>query len=163
MDFEPVPAGTLPPAALVLRGSDPNLAVPTANSLNTSLGVSLHAVNAAGGQRHLKYSGVSGLIAGAFFTRDPAVLQSLLHGAVPSPAKLRALWTYLTANGIDATAPRTPEHIVETIEAIVATWVTAAVVPPEAILVVADLTTRGPRSRGSPPRRWRRYTRATGW
>ena len=145
MDFEAVPAGTLPAAALVLRGPDPNLSVPAGNSLDTCVGASLHAVNAAGGLRHFKYSGIGGLLAGAFFTRDPAVLQALLHGSVIAPAKLWALWLYFTANGINAATASTPSYILTAIEAIVATWAAPGAVPAAATLTAADLfTTEAP-------------------
>ena len=43
-DFVAVPAGTLPVAALALRGADPSLCFATADSFNTTLGVALCVV-----------------------------------------------------------------------------------------------------------------------
>jgi hypothetical protein len=39
MDFVAVPAGTLPAAALALRGADPSVSFATADSFNTTLGI----------------------------------------------------------------------------------------------------------------------------
>ena len=50
--------------------------------------------------RSSSYSSVSGALSGFAFTRDPAVLTSLLHGSVLTPAKLLAIFTFLTQNGV---------------------------------------------------------------
>ena len=41
-----------------------------------------------------------GNLSGYAYSRAPTVFTSLLHGSVVSPAKLRALWPYLTQNGL---------------------------------------------------------------
>ena len=95
MDWEPVPVGTLPPAALTARGADHDLDFAAGDSVEVALG---HSVS-------LCQSGISSVAGGDFATlrslgapvlisipTDAAVLTHLVRGAVPGPAKLRALW-----------------------------------------------------------------------
>ena len=50
MDWEPVPAGTLPPAALTARGADHDLDFAAGDSIEVALGSSLWIRNVVGGR-----------------------------------------------------------------------------------------------------------------
>jgi hypothetical protein len=54
------------------------------------------------GYIQLRNSSFGGALAGYFLTTDPAVIAQFVHGAVPVPAKLRALWLYFIGNGVPA-------------------------------------------------------------
>ena len=107
MDFVAVPAGTMPAAALTLRGPDHEVDLAAADDFVTVLGTALAARVAVGGRKRMDYSSVSGMLSGHLFTRDPAVLQAPLHGSVAAPAKLRALWLQLIADGLPANVAMT--------------------------------------------------------
>ena len=101
MDFVAVPAGTLPVAALALRGADPSVSFATADSFNTTLGATLCVIPGAAGQVEAAYSNVAGELVGALFTSDPAVLDTATILAVIDPAKMRVAWLRLLADGLD--------------------------------------------------------------
>ena len=104
MDFEAVAAGTGPFAALLLRGPDHSIEYLQSDAFNTVLGDATISVAAvAANTRSSPYSSVSGVLAGFTYTRDPLVLTDLLHGSVLSPTKLRAVFHFLTQNGIATT------------------------------------------------------------
>ena len=104
MDFVAVPAGTARVAALALRGADPSLSFATADSFNTTLGDTLCAVPGAPGRMEAAYSNVAAELVGALFTNDAAVLDSATILSVINPAKLRAVWLRLVADGLDDAA-----------------------------------------------------------
>ena len=104
MDFVAVPAGTARVAALALRGADPSLSFATADSFNTTLGDTLCAVAGAPGRMEAAYSNVAAELVGALFTNDAAVLDSATILSVINPAKLRAVWLRLVADGLDDAA-----------------------------------------------------------
>ena len=99
MDFVAQAAGTPADQALQARGPDHDVDTATNDSFITVLGDALQHRNAVGGRSRICYSSVSGALSGHFFTRDQTVLASALHGAVPAPAKMQALWQYQLANG----------------------------------------------------------------
>ena len=101
MDFVAVPAGTPPVAALALRGADPSVSFATADSFNTTLGATLCVIPGAAGQVEAAYSNVAGELVGALFTSDPAVLDTATILCVIDPAKMRAAWLRLLADGLD--------------------------------------------------------------
>ena len=106
MDFVPVPAGTADAAALTLRGSDPDIVFAQTSGFNTTLGDALAAQpGAAAADRQAAYSDVAGALTGGLFTRDPLVLQSLVHAAVVGPAKLYATFLRLVHDGLDDATP----------------------------------------------------------
>ena len=96
MDFVAVPAGTLPAAALALRGADHDVEFATTSKVNIILGDALHAIDAVVLAKHKSapYSQTAGSIVGFMFVSDAAVLSHVLGRAVPSPAKLRAAFTH---------------------------------------------------------------------
>jgi hypothetical protein len=104
MDFVAVPAGTARVAALALRGADPSLSFATADSFNTTLGDTLCAVAGAAGRMEAAYSNVAAELVGALFTNDATVLDSATILSVIDPAKLRAVWLRLVADGLDDAA-----------------------------------------------------------
>ena len=110
MDFVAVPAGTLPVAALALRGADPSVSFATADSFNTTLGATLCVVPGAAGQMEAAYSNVAGELVGALFTTDPAVLDSATILSVISPLKMRVAWLQLLADGLDDAASLTSKR-----------------------------------------------------
>ena len=110
MDFVAVPAGTVPVAALALRGADPSLSFATADSFNTTLGATRCAVPGAAGQMEAAYSNVAGELVGALFTSDPVVLDSATILSVIGPAKMRVAWLQLLADGQDDAAPLTSKR-----------------------------------------------------
>ncbi|KOO35081.1 hypothetical protein Ctob_016543, partial [Chrysochromulina tobinii] len=95
------PAGTLPVAALALRGADPSVSFAAADSFNTTLGATLCVIPGAAGQVEAAYSNVAGELVGALFTSDPAVLDTATILAVIDPAKMRVAWLRLLADGLD--------------------------------------------------------------
>ena len=105
MDFVAQAAGTPADQALQARGPDHDLDTATTDSIITVLGDAFQHRIAVGGRSRFCYSSLSGALSGHFFTRDPVVLARALHGAVPSPAKLLALWQHQVANGLDDASP----------------------------------------------------------
>ena len=87
MRFDTVPAGTLPPAALALRGSDHDLVMATNHVYQRILG-NAHATQngAAANTKVGKWSRVAGAVVGYMFTSDQAVLDSGAHLSVPHHA-----------------------------------------------------------------------------
>jgi hypothetical protein len=110
MDFVAVPAGTVPVAALALRGADPSLSFATGDSFNTTLGATLCVIAGAAGQMEAAYSNVAGELVGALFTSDPAVLDTATILAVISPLKMRVAWLQLLADGLDDAASLTSKR-----------------------------------------------------
>ena len=97
VQFTPVPAGTLPPAALQMRGPDHDVQYSTAISLHTVLSDALVSRNApVAAHRLASYSSFGGALASFSFTSDAAVLFHALHDAVVDPGKLLAIFTWLT-------------------------------------------------------------------
>ena len=139
MDFEAVPAGTGPFAALLLRGPDHSIEYLQSDAFNTVLGDATISVAAvAANTRSSPYSSVSGVLAGFTYTRDPLVLTDLLHGSVLSPTKLRAVFHFLTQNGIATTQELSQSEFLAAGETVINTINMAAF--PAALLVVhADL------------------------
>ena len=98
MDFAPVPAGTLPPVALTLRGGDPDVEAPAASAYIALLGDAHHARNAAGNRKAVDYSSVAGTVVNYLFTADPAVLSLGVSAEAIGPARLDAAFAFLTQN-----------------------------------------------------------------
>ena len=145
MDFEAVPAGTLPPAALTLRGPDHTIEFLQTHAFQLVLGdATRSSATLIANTRSSTYSSVSGALSGFAHTRDPAVLTSLLHGSVITPAKLLAIFNYLTQNGISTNQALTHPEFLAAGETVVGTINPAAF--PAALLVTnADLhTTEAP-------------------
>ena len=78
-----MPVGTLAAAALVARGGDHDVDMPSGHAFNVVLGGSLLSRSAVGSRAHICYSSVSGALSGHFFTNDLAVLTSQLHARIP--------------------------------------------------------------------------------
>ena len=119
MDFVPVPAGTAAAAALTLRGADADLDFAAGDSVETAFADLLRIRHVVGGRRRLSYSSFSGVLSGYLYTNDAVVLNSLVTTHVPGVAKLRALWLYFIANGVDATASLTHEEFTTSADAVV--------------------------------------------
>ena len=129
MDFSPVPAGTLPPQALTLRGPDPDLELAAGDDFISTVGNALGARNIGGGARRaVVYSSTSGILSGFLFSNDGQLLASELHRRGPSPAKLRAAWLWFVANGMPTTPQDTKEFLANG-EAVLAT-VDLTAIPP---------------------------------
>ena len=76
MNFPPVPGGTTPAAALVLRGGEHDVVVDAMHHLVVQ-GASFTkpiAAPGAGADRLMQYSNAAGALAGSLFTEDPTVL-----------------------------------------------------------------------------------------
>ena len=138
MDFVPVPAGTVPAAALALRGADHDLDFAAGDSIEVALGDLLRVRLAVGGRRRLGYSSFSGVLSGYFFSNDRTVINMLLTGQVPAAAKLRALWLYFTANGVVATSALTHEDFAAAADAILE-GLNLAALPAAFLLTAADM------------------------
>ena len=118
MDWEPVPVGTLPPAALTARGADHDLDFAAGDSIEVALGSSLWVRNVVGGRRRISYSSFAGRLSSHFYSNDAAVLTHLVRGAVPGPAKLRALWLHIIGvGGVVATSALSIDEFDEAAEA----------------------------------------------
>ena len=90
MDFVAVPPGTLPPAALILRGPDHDLDLAPGDDFIAAIGVAIGARNNAGGARRLTpYSSVSGILSGFFVSDDPALLACIFVFVYTFPAPFR--------------------------------------------------------------------------
>ena len=101
MDFAPVPPGTAPAAALVMRGPDPDLIFAVGDPFDVSLSAALYArPGVLANQKAAPYSRVAGALAGGLYTRDPAVLASCPTAFAIGPARLRAHWLRLTQDGL---------------------------------------------------------------
>ena len=100
MQFAPVPAGTLPAAALAMRGGDPDVEFPTGSPFDVMLGTALNAYNAVATANHkaVPYSAVAGVIVTYMYSDDAAALARALTGDVPGVAELDAAFTYITQN-----------------------------------------------------------------
>ena len=91
MQFAPVIAGTAPAAALTARGPDHDVEVPNASNFNIALGNALLARPATlPGSSAIPYSGVAGVTAGFFYTRDTTLLTRSITEHIPGPPKLQA-------------------------------------------------------------------------
>ena len=83
MDFEPAPAGVVGAALLAHRGADHEVVVPAGSTFHGCLLNAFQFTPVAGGAHTLPYSEVSAVGVRLLFTRDAAVLQTLLgHGVV---------------------------------------------------------------------------------
>lgn len=73
MDFGPVPAGTLHPAALVLRGGEYDVVADAGHHMVAQCASFTRPISApgAGADRLMQYSNVLGSLGGALFTEDP--------------------------------------------------------------------------------------------
>ena len=139
MDFTPVPAGTLGPQALVLRGPDHELQYSTADSFHLTLSTTLHARDGPMANTKLAlYSRTGGLLGGYFFTTDPAVLTALAHRGVPSGLKLRGLWLRLVADGVPDDAELTSREFHAAAGAVVG-GLDFSALDPAYLLTFADL------------------------
>ena len=98
MDFTAVPAGTLPAAALTLRGGDPDIEVAAASDFAKCQAKAMAArtLAAAPNVRNFFWSSVAGLIVEFMFVSDPAVLTLGVHLQAVAPAALGAAFTHLT-------------------------------------------------------------------
>ena len=95
MDFVAVPPGTAAPAALVLRGPDPDLELAPGDDFITAIGAALGArITGGGARRSTLYSSVSGILSGFFHTDNPALLASFLHLQGPSPLRAEESTVY---------------------------------------------------------------------
>jgi hypothetical protein len=122
MDWEPVPPGTPAALALTLRGADHDLDFAAGDSVESAFSVSLSIRNAVGGRRRLAFSSFGGALSGYFLTNDPAVIAQFVHGAVPTPAKLRALWLYFIGNGVPANTALSLDDFEFAADAVFATY-----------------------------------------
>ena len=139
MDFTPVPAGTLAPAALVLRGSDHEVQFQSADSFHTVTSTTLYARDGPVANSKLaRYSRVGGLLAGYFFTSDPGVIHALLHRKVVGPIKLRALWLRLVHDGLPDDAALDSREFHAAAESIV-TGLDFSALDPAYLLLAGDL------------------------
>ena len=105
MDFTPVPAGTLPDAALGMRGGDHDLEFSSDHVYAKILGNAHSLRNAPGANRRLApYSACAGAITEFLVTADNAVLTAAVAGGmVINPARLNAAYNhYATQGGLAA-------------------------------------------------------------
>ena len=138
--------------ALQARGSDHELDLASSDDFITVLGDALHARNAAGARSRVCYSTVSGIMSGHLFTRDAFLLALALHGHVPSPAKLRALWLHQLSNGLSNVATLSLEEYSAQAESITG-GLDPANLPPAYLLTAADMFALEAPARRRPRRR----------
>ena len=101
MDVTPLPAATLPPAALAMRGPDHDLVYGVANDFCVTHHEAVAGrQGAVANERLAPYSRVAGSLVQGLFTRDPAVLAHMAHGGVIGPARLRTHHAQLMADGL---------------------------------------------------------------
>ena len=137
MNFAPVPAGTPPAQALVLRGADPDLELAPGGAYVQYLGNTQHATNGiAPNTRALPWSTVAGTISGYLFTADATVLATGFFTEVPTGAALETAFNFITQNM--GGAPFTEEVFHECAEALVSS-LDYANMPAELMLTPAKL------------------------
>jgi len=133
-----VPHGTPAALALTLRGADHDLDFAAGDSVESAFSVPLSIRNAVGGRRRLAFSSFGGALSGYFLTNGPAVIAQFVHGAVPTPAKLRALWLYFIGNGVPANTALSLDDFEFAADAVFAT-IDMNNIPPAFLLTAADL------------------------
>jgi hypothetical protein len=100
MDWETVPAGTLPPAALTARGADHDLDFAAGDSVETALGASLWIRHVVGGRRRISYSSFAGRLLGMQSSRrTPSAV-----GVGAAPTRV------LSASACAAASPERCQH-----------------------------------------------------
>ena len=118
MNYLPVPPGTLPPAAIAMRGAEPEILMNVAHNLLACAGPILKPVpSPAEGAafRRVQNSNVLALLGDHLFISNPVCLtfSVALHG-VP-PQRLQLLWDRLVLDGFDTARiyPNAGEFLVE--------------------------------------------------
>ena len=111
-----VPPGTLPGAALQLRGPEHEISVPVGHPLHISCSAGLHLYTPVpgwlpplpclAGFESATNSSMLVALGSAIFTNDPNFLAASMVESGILPASLEALLTQLMADGLDLTTPR---------------------------------------------------------
>ena len=120
MQFSAVPAGTLAPAALQLRGADPDVEHPAGSSYIAMMGATHNARNAVAAANHraTSWSATAGLVVNYMFTDSQAVLATSTVISVVDLAAIDAAFNYITQGWNNV--PYSEEEFRESAEALMA-------------------------------------------
>ena len=138
MQFSAVPAGTLAPAALQLRGADPDVEHPAGSPYIAMMGAThnARAAVAANNFRATSWSATAGTIVNYMFTDDQAVLATSNITSVVDLAAIDAAFNYITQGWNNV--PYTEEEFRGSAEALMAS-LDYTNMPPALMLLPAGL------------------------